>query len=168
MISDSTQKTAAEHTIAPKKAENTNYSHYFGAGLVVLCWRCWERALWWSLSLWSEEQETQHKSARSLITSQSKACRNLNMMYNLLLELWQFIKAFLDTCGNTENTLLSGQTRESNVNCEVFAMPGKATPSLSRVLLSIQSSHPLPYQQCPQANLWKEWQVEELPTSNTH
>lgn len=46
-----------------KTAENTRYSHYFDAGLEELCWRCWARVLWLSLSLWSEEQERQRGSA---------------------------------------------------------------------------------------------------------
>lgn len=76
-LTKSTHQVAANERTRPSTAGNSEHSHYFDEGLGELCWRCWERALWWSLSLWSEEQETQDKSAWWQFTFQFSRCRKL-------------------------------------------------------------------------------------------
>lgn len=67
-------------------------------GLAELCWRCWARALWWSLFLWSEECGNR--------TNQRIGCRDTQSVLSILYKIKRHTShsvSCTEETGRTEN-----------------------------------------------------------------
>lgn len=128
---------------APWQPVQKKNSRCSDEGLAELCWRCWARALWWSLSLWSEECGNR--------TNQRIGCRDTQSVLSILYKIKRHTSHSVSCTEETGRTVNDTPGTKKNKKLHHSA-----------AFLTIHSSQLLRYQG---PNFWKECQDEWLPTA---